>query len=285
VRGDEIIDVDVDLREARCARWRQIARFGVPLGAVILIVAAIIAVTLYTYRSNRTDALAASQDLIAALDQRVQGEVENCLEPVGQAVRTLAGMVPEQGQSPTARSLIEDLAIQLLRGRPQIASLYVGGSQGSFLVVRRSPEGALDTKLIEQNGRRRQVTWDRRDEAGQVKAVEIDPTGGRGIGRAIGDTLLREGANVVYADKDPGVTEVAAQAATRVGGNEVGKASYAVLDVTSRKGTRAAIEKTVQEFGALNVMFNNAGVNKPMNFLDVTEENWDMIMRIKGLAS
>jgi meso-butanediol dehydrogenase / (S,S)-butanediol dehydrogenase / diacetyl reductase len=92
---------------------------------------------------------------------------------------------------------------------------------------------------------------------------------------------LREGTNVVYADKDPGVTEVAAQAATRVGGNEVGKASYAVLDVTSRKGTRAAIEKTVQEFGALNVMFNNAGVNKPMN---VTEENWDMIMQINGLG-
>ena len=175
MRGDEIIDVDVDPREARRARWRQIARFGIPLAAVILIVAAIIAVTLYSYRSNRTDALALSQDLIAALDQRVQGEVENYLEPVGQAVRTLAGMVPEQGQSPTAQSLIEDLAIQLLRGRPQIASLYVGGPQGSFLMVQRSPEGALDTKLIEQNGTRRQVTWHRRDEAGQVKAVEIDP--------------------------------------------------------------------------------------------------------------
>jgi hypothetical protein len=121
-------------------------------------------------------------------------------------VRTLAGMVPEQGQSPTARSLTEYLAIQLLRGRPQIASLHIGGSEGSFLVVQRSPEEALDTKLIEQNGTRRQITWHRRDEAGQVKAVEIEPAGGRGIGRAIRDTLLREGANVVYADKDPGVT-------------------------------------------------------------------------------
>src|SRR5262245_19226258 len=78
--------------EARCARWRQIARFGTSLAAVILIVAAIMAVTLYSYRSNRTDALVLSQDLVGALDQRVQGEVENCLEPVGQAVRTPAGM-------------------------------------------------------------------------------------------------------------------------------------------------------------------------------------------------
>ena len=175
MRGDEIIDVDVDPREARRARWRQIARFGIPLATVILIVAAIIAVTLYSYRSNRTDALALSQDLIAVLDQRVQGEVENYLEPVAQAVRTLAGMVPEDGQSSSAQPLIEDLAIQLLRGRPEIASLYVGDPQGDFLMVQRSPEGTLDTKLIEQNGTRRQVTWYRRDEAGQVNAIEIDP--------------------------------------------------------------------------------------------------------------
>ena len=31
-------------------------------------------------------------------------------------------------------------------------------------------------------------------------------------------------------------------------------------------------------------MFNNAGVNKPMNFLDVTEENWDWIMQVNGLG-
>ena len=31
-------------------------------------------------------------------------------------------------------------------------------------------------------------------------------------------------------------------------------------------------------------MFNNAGVNKPMNFLDVTEENWNFIMGINGLG-
>jgi meso-butanediol dehydrogenase/(S,S)-butanediol dehydrogenase/diacetyl reductase len=44
------------------------------------------------------------------------------------------------------------------------------------------------------------------------------------------------------------------------------------------------IEHAVEEFGSLDVMFNNAGVNKPMNFLDVTEENWDFIMKINGLG-
>jgi uncharacterized SAM-binding protein YcdF (DUF218 family) len=158
VRGDEIIDVDVDPRDARRARWRRIARFGIPLAAVVLIVAAIIAVTLYSYRSNRTDALALSRNLIAVLDQRVQGQVGSYLEPVGQAVRTLAGMVPEQGLSPAGQSLIEHLAMQLLRGRPQLASLYVGDPQGNFLMVQRSPQGTLDSKLIKQDGKGREVT-------------------------------------------------------------------------------------------------------------------------------
>src|SRR5688572_12034753 len=100
----------------------------------------------------------------------------------------------------------------------------------------------------------------------------------RGIGRAIGDAVLREGGNVVYADRDPGVSDVAAKAGERVGGKDAGRASFAVLDVTSRSETRAAVDKTVKEFGSLDIMYNNAGLNKPLNFLDVTEENWDLIM-------
>ena len=44
------------------------------------------------------------------------------------------------------------------------------------------------------------------------------------------------------------------------------------------------IAHTVAAFGKLDVKFNNAGVNKPMNFLDVTEENWHFIMGVNGLG-
>jgi meso-butanediol dehydrogenase/(S,S)-butanediol dehydrogenase/diacetyl reductase len=107
---------------------------------------------------------------------------------------------------------------------------------------------------------------------------------GRGIGRAIADALLREGGNVVYADIDPGVAEVAAKAPERAGANGAGRATAAQLDVTSRAQVRAAIDKAVTAFGGLDIVFNNAGINKPMNFLDVTEENWDRIMRVNGLG-
>ena len=91
----------------------------------------------------------------------------------------------------------------------------------------------------------------------------------QGIGRAIGEALLDEGAHVCFADINADkVAAVAKANAARAaaGGAQV---THAAVDVTDR---------------ALDVMFNNAGVNKPMNFLDVTEENWNFIMGINGLG-
>ena len=175
VRGDEIIDVDADPREARREFWRRIVRFGIPLAGVVLIVAAIIGIAFYSYQSNRNDALSLSEDLIGALDQRVRTEVQAYLTPAAHAVGTLAGMLPNDGLSPAGRPVLEKLAMQLLQDRPQLASLYVGDPEGNFLMVQRSPEGTLNTKVIEHHGAERRVTWYRRDRKGEVEAVEEDP--------------------------------------------------------------------------------------------------------------
>ncbi len=60
--------------------------------------------------------------------------------------------------------------------------------------------------------------------------------------------------------------------------------THARVDVTDRSAVKEMIAKTVSVFGKLDVMFNNAGVNKPMNFLDVTEDNWNFIMGVNGLG-
>jgi len=106
----------------------------------------------------------------------------------------------------------------------------------------------------------------------------------QGIGRAIGEALLDEGADVCFADINAEkVAEVAAANGDRakVGG---GRVMSAAVNVTDREAVRAMIAKTVDAFGKLDVKFNNAGVNKPMNFLDVTEENWKFIMDVNGLG-
>jgi meso-butanediol dehydrogenase/(S,S)-butanediol dehydrogenase/diacetyl reductase len=106
----------------------------------------------------------------------------------------------------------------------------------------------------------------------------------RGIGRAIGEALLDEGAKVCFADIDgEKVAEVADANRSRLNGRSANVTS-APVDVTDRSAVRAMIAHTVETFGRLDVKYNNAGVNKPMNFLDVTEENWHFIMNVNGLG-
>jgi meso-butanediol dehydrogenase / (S,S)-butanediol dehydrogenase / diacetyl reductase len=102
----------------------------------------------------------------------------------------------------------------------------------------------------------------------------------RGIGRAIGEALLREGANVAFVDIDAAVVDVAATKRSNEGGRSIGIKA----DASSRADMSKAVQKTVAEFGELNIMFNNAGINQPLNFLDVTEENWELIMRVNSFS-
>jgi meso-butanediol dehydrogenase/(S,S)-butanediol dehydrogenase/diacetyl reductase len=106
----------------------------------------------------------------------------------------------------------------------------------------------------------------------------------QGIGRAIGEALLDEGADVCFADLNgEKADEVAASNEQRASENG-GKVTSALVDVSERELVQAMIAHVVETFGKLDVKFNNAGVNKPMHFLEVTEENWDFIMRINGLG-
>ena len=106
----------------------------------------------------------------------------------------------------------------------------------------------------------------------------------QGIGRAIGEALLDEGAKVCFADINADkVAEVAEVNRSRLNGQARNIASHQV-DVTDREQVRAMIAHAVDTFGRLDVKFNNAGVNKPMNFLDVTEDNWNFIMGVNGLG-
>ncbi|MDW4499933.1 SDR family oxidoreductase [Sulfitobacter sp. D35] len=103
----------------------------------------------------------------------------------------------------------------------------------------------------------------------------------QGIGRAIGEALLDEGAKVCFADINGNKVADVADANRADYGDDV---TSAQVDVTDRDQVRAMIAHTVETHGRLDVTFNNAGVNKPMNFMDVTEDNWNFIMGVNGLG-
>jgi meso-butanediol dehydrogenase/(S,S)-butanediol dehydrogenase/diacetyl reductase len=102
----------------------------------------------------------------------------------------------------------------------------------------------------------------------------------RGIGRGIAAALAREGAAVVVADINEEGAEAAAEAIRADGGRALGVG----CDVSGRASVRAAIGRSVEAFGRLDVMFNNAGISKTQRFLDVTEDDWDRIMAVNGLG-
>ena len=104
--------------------------------------------------------------------------------------------------------------------------------------------------------------------------------GASGIGLGISKGLAAEGANIVIADLNLAAAESAASEITKAGG----KAIAAQVDVTKRASVAAGIELAVKTFGKLDCYFNNAGFNKPMKFLDVTEENFNAIMNVNALA-
>jgi len=100
----------------------------------------------------------------------------------------------------------------------------------------------------------------------------------QGIGRAIAHDLAKEGGCVVVADLNKEKAHAVAEEITDAGH----KAIAVKVDVTNEESVQAMIAKTVEEFGRLDVIFNNAGVNKPMGLLEVTRQNWDMIMTVNG---
>jgi meso-butanediol dehydrogenase/(S,S)-butanediol dehydrogenase/diacetyl reductase len=113
--------------------------------------------------------------------------------------------------------------------------------------------------------------------SGRVQDRVVIVTGGAGgIGAAACHAIAAEGGKVVVADLDAGAAQVVADAIVQGGGS----AASVGVDVTDRSQVRAMIEQAVDTFGALNVIFNNAGMNRPRDFMDVDEENFESIVRV-----
>jgi meso-butanediol dehydrogenase/(S,S)-butanediol dehydrogenase/diacetyl reductase len=88
---------------------------------------------------------------------------------------------------------------------------------------------------------------------------------------------VAEGGNVAIADLDEAkASELAAL---------LGDRAIAVrMDVTKRVDVVEGIAATVDAFGRLDGYFNNAGMNSPMPFLEITETNFQLVMGVNALG-
>ena len=107
-------------------------------------------------------------------------------------------------------------------------------------------------------------------------------TGGAGgIGSAICRLFAAEGAKVVVADVDAGRGEVVVTGITGSGGDAI----YIDLDVTKEKDWERAVAATVERFGGLNVLVNNAGAYSPELVADTPLETWERVMAVNATGT
>lgn len=98
--------------------------------------------------------------------------------------------------------------------------------------------------------------------------------GGTGIGRGIALALAGVGVNVVLAGRRQGPLDAVSTEIDEAGG----KSQVIVADVTVEEDVRQLVEGTVQAFGAVDIVVNNAGVGGSGFIHDLSVETWDRVM-------
>jgi glucose 1-dehydrogenase len=106
--------------------------------------------------------------------------------------------------------------------------------------------------------------------------IVIVTGGAQGIGRACGEAFATEGASVVIADIDAEGGEKTAEAIRGTGG----RAQFIQTDVGDAAQAQRLVDQTLAAFGRLDVLINNAGIIKTAEFLEISEADFDAVLRV-----
>ena len=122
--------------------------------------------------------------------------------------------------------------------------------------------------------------------------VAIVTGAGRGVGREYALLLARQGAKVVVNDlgtaaNGAGTDATPAQQVVdeikALGGEAIANFS----DVSDWKAAKALVDSAIETFGKLDILINNAGILRDRMFVNMTEEEWDIVTKVnlKGTAA
>ncbi len=95
----------------------------------------------------------------------------------------------------------------------------------------------------------------------------------RGIGRSLAESFAKLGAKVVVTDLDQALCE---QVAKEISADAIGVKA----NVTSAEDIEALFQATVEKFGRVDVVVNNAGITRDTLMIRMDEKDWDMVLDI-----
>ena len=106
--------------------------------------------------------------------------------------------------------------------------------------------------------------------------VAVITGGSGGIGRGIALKMAKEGAHIAALDiDDAGGAETVRQV------KALGRrATYVKADLTKHANVQAALDRVVKELGGFDILVNTAGISRPTPFLDLEEDNWDLMFAV-----
>lgn len=99
-----------------------------------------------------------------------------------------------------------------------------------------------------------------------------------GIGKAIAEAYLDQGARVVLVDRNPEIPRIATRLATQAGHAE--HATGIVADLTDKTSLEAAVMEATAAFGGVDILVNSAGVVELEPAEELSEANWDKTLSV-----
>src|SRR5947207_5211785 len=101
--------------------------------------------------------------------------------------------------------------------------------------------------------------------------------GSKGIGKAVARGLAEAGANIAISARHEDELKKAKQ---EIGDNLNVKVAYFVADMNAGVAVTKVAADVLKTFGRCDILFNNAGSNKPQALMDTTDEVWDNIVEL-----
>ena len=98
----------------------------------------------------------------------------------------------------------------------------------------------------------------------------------KGIGVAIAQEFCKEGAKVVATGRTVELGEKVISEIKAEGGDAI----FVQCDVSQKAQVDHLVKATVDHYGTIDIVVNNAGVNHSADFFDITEEDWDWVMGV-----